>query len=423
MVEEIRGRAGSDFPGADLPGRELPGREPRPPLSSAQFERYRRHLSLPQFGLEGQERLLAGRVLVLGAGGLGSPLVLYLTAAGVGHIGLVDFDTVAVSNLQRQVLYTTDDLARAKTEVARERLQALNPEVEIRTHPVRLDAQNALSLFADYDVIVDGTDNFPARYAANDACVQLGRANVYGAILRYEGQATVFDARRGPCYRCLFPVPPPPGAVPSCAEGGVLGVLPGLIALIQATETLKLLAGFGETLLGRLLQYDALTMRFVEFQLRKDPDCPACGAAAMHSGFPAAESARSPAGDTQEEDLTEVRAVDVARRRERGERFLLLDVREPEEYRTAHIEGAQLIPLGELEQRIAELSPWRTAPVVVHCHTGVRSARAVRQLRAQGFRDVANLDGGIDAWSLTVDPRVARYGSAVPQRTDKETES
>ena len=380
-----------------------------PPLRPDQYERYRRHLSLPQFGLEGQQKLLAGRVLLIGAGGLGSPLALYLGAAGVGTVGLVDDDVVDASNLQRQVLYNTRDVGRPKVEVARERLEALNPDLTVRIHPTHLDSSNALEILADYDVVVDGTDNFPTRYLANDACVLLGKPNVHGAIFRFEGQATVFDAARGPCYRCLYPEPPPPGAVPSCAEGGVLGVLPGIVALIQATETVKLLAGIGELLIGRLLQYDALEMRFNEFRLRKDPECPVCGPHPTVTelidyrgfcGLPAAsESAAAP----------EVSAAEVDQRRRAGAEFLLLDVREPEEFARASIAGARLVPLSELEQRLPELADWKERPIVVHCHSGVRSARAARLLRERGFTDVSNLTGGIEAWSLTVDPDVPRY--------------
>jgi molybdopterin/thiamine biosynthesis adenylyltransferase/rhodanese-related sulfurtransferase len=383
--------------------------EATPPLRPDQYERYRRHLSLPQFGLEGQQKLLAGRVLLIGAGGLGSPLALYLGAAGVGTVGLVDDDVVDASNLQRQVLYNTRDVGRPKVEVARERLEALNPDLTVRIHPTRLDSSNALEIFADYDVVVDGTDNFPTRYLANDACVLLGKPNVHGAIFRFEGQATVFDAVRGPCYRCLYPEPPPPGAVPSCAEGGVLGVLPGIVALIQATETVKLLAGIGELLIGRLLQYDALEMRFHEFRLRKDPECPVCGPHPTVTelidyqgfcGLPAAsESAAAP----------EVSAAEVDQRRRAGAEFLLLDVREPEEFARASIAGARLVPLSELERRLPELADWKERPIVVHCHSGVRSARAARLLRERGFTDVSNLTGGIEAWSLTVDPDVPRY--------------
>jgi adenylyltransferase/sulfurtransferase len=381
-----------------------------PPLRADQFERYKRHLTLPELGFEGQQKLLDARVLLIGAGGLGCPLAQYLAAAGVGTLGLVDYDVVDLSNLQRQVLYTTHDVGRPKAEVARERILALNPDVKVEVHALRLASDNALRLFADYDVVVDGTDNFPTRYLANDACALTGKPNVHGSIFRFEGQATVFDARRGPCYRCLYPEPPPPGSVPSCAEGGVLGVLPGIVATIQATETIKLVTGIGEPLVGRLLQYDALEMRFQEFRLTKDPGCPLCGTAPTitelvdYEGF-----CGVPAHDRGEPALREKSAAEVAAMRSRGDAFLLLDVREPHEHATASIAGARLLPLGSLEAQLEALAPWRQRTVVVHCHKGGRSAKACKLLAARGFGDVWNLGGGIDAWSLTVDPDVPRY--------------
>jgi len=383
-------------------------RPPLPPFRADQFERYKRHLALPEFGADAQQRLLASRVLLVGAGGLGCPLAQYLAAAGVGTLGIVDFDLVDASNLQRQVLYGTRDVGRPKAEVARERILAQNPDVKVEVHQVRIASDNALAILGDYDVVVDGTDNFPTRYLTNDACVLLGRPNVHGSIFRFEGQATVFDARRGPCYRCLYPEPPPPGSVPSCAEGGVLGVLPGIIALVQATETIKLLTGIGEPLVGRLLQYDALEMSFQEFRLRKDPGCPVCGerpsvtALIDYDGFCGVpRGVEGPA-------LREKSAVDVAAMQARGEAFLLLDVREPAEWEAARIEGARLVPLGQLEARLGELGEWRQRRVVVHCRSGARSARAAKLLQEHGFADVWNLAGGIQAWSLTVDPRVPR---------------
>ena len=384
---------------------------PTPPLRADQFERYRRHLTLPEFGLAAQQRLLASRVLLIGAGGLGCPTALYLAAAGVGTIGIVDDDVVDASNLQRQILYGTRDLGRPKVEVARERIVAQNPDVTVEPFATRLSSENALEILGRYDVVVDGTDNFPTRYLSNDACVLLGRPNVYGSIFRFEGQASVFDAKRGPCYRCLHPEPPPPGAVPSCAEGGVLGVLPGVIALIQATETIKVLTGIGEPLIGRLLLYEALSMRFDEFRLDKDPACPVCGPAPTvtalidYEGF-----CGVPAHDRGEAALPrEKSATEVAAMRARGETFLLLDVREPDEFVKARIEGARLVPLGDLEARAEELGRWREGTVVVHCKSGRRSAKACATLAALGFRDVWNLAGGIEAWSLTVDPQVPRY--------------
>jgi sulfur-carrier protein adenylyltransferase/sulfurtransferase len=390
----------------------------RAPLNADQYDRYRRHLTLPEIGLEGQRALLDARVLLIGAGGLGCPTAQYLAAAGVGTLGIVDFDRVDASNLHRQILFGTADVGRPKTEVVAERIAAMNPDVVVRRHDFRLASENALELFAGYDVIVDGTDNFPTRYLANDACVLQGLPNVHGSIFRFDGQASVFDARRGPCYRCLYPEPPPPGSVPSCAEGGVLGVLPGLIALIQATETIKIVAGVGEPLYGRLLQYDALRMEFQEFHLKKDPACPVCGEQPSvtslidYEGFCGVERA----GDAGA-GAAEVSAVELAARRARGDDFLLLDVREPEESAMAQIAGAQLIPLGSLGDRLAELEGWRDRVVVVHCHHGGRSARAAEILRKHGFAKVENLIGGIEAWSLTVDPDVPRYGAG---RVDRE---
>ncbi len=374
-----------------------------------QHARYARHLSLPEFGAEGQLALLRARVLLIGAGGLGCPLAQYLGAAGVGTLGLLDFDRVDASNLQRQVLYGTADVGRLKVEVARERIHAMNPDVTVEIHPVQLTSKNALEILEAYDVVVDGTDNFPTRYLSNDACVLLGKPNVHGSIYRFEGQATVFDARHGPCYRCLYPEPPPPGSVPSCAEGGVLGVLPGLIAMIQATETVKIATGIGTPLYGRLLQYDALAMEFTEYRLKKDPACPVCGEEPRvtelidYEGFcgvPRQEGSVS---------IREITAIETRERQERGEDFLLLDVREPAEYETARLEGSKLIPLGQVESRLAQLAEWKQRPIVVHCHHGPRSTRACQILQAAGFEDVANLAGGIEAWSLTVDPDVPRY--------------
>jgi molybdopterin/thiamine biosynthesis adenylyltransferase/rhodanese-related sulfurtransferase len=379
-----------------------------PPLRPEQFERYRRHLSLPEFGFEGQRKLLEGSVLLIGAGGLGCPLAQYLAAAGVGRIGLVDFDVVDESNLQRQILYGTADVGRPKVEVARERIEAMNPDVEVEVHRERLSSENAMAILGVYDVVVDGTDNFPTRYLSNDACVLLGKPNVYGAIFRFDGQASTFDSRRGPCYRCLFPQPPPPGSVPDCAEGGVLGVLPGIIAMIQATETVKLLSGIGEPLLGRFLHFDALEMRFSEYRFAKDPQCPVCSPAPSirelidYQGFCGVGSAEEP-------PVRELSASEVKRLADRGARLLLLDVRDADEFEKAHIEGATLIPLSQVEARLGDLAAWKERPVVVHCHRGGRSAKACRILRGAGFTDVAALRGGIEAWSLTVDPEVPRY--------------
>lgn len=381
---------------------------PSPPLAPEQFERYRRHLNLDEVGVEGQRRLLEARVALIGAGGLGSPLAQYLAAAGVGTLGIIDPDVVDLSNLQRQVLYATADVGRPKVEVARERVAAMNPDVRVEAHAVQLTSENALELLGDYQVVIDGTDNFPTRYLSNDACVLLGKPLVHGAILRFDGQAAVFDANRGPCYRCLFPEPPPPGSVPSCAEGGVLGVLPGLIALVQATEALKLVTGAGEPLIGRFLQVDALEMRFTEYRLAKDPDCPACGPRPSITELIDYEGFCGVAVG-QGEGPAPIRPVELARRLEGEAPPLLLDVREPEEHEKARIPGARLIPLASLPSRLPELSEWKERPVVVHCKTGARSSRACALLTGAGFTDVTNLDGGIEAWSLTVDPTVPRY--------------
>ena len=378
-----------------------------PPLRPEQFERYRRHLYLPEFGVAGQRKLLEGSVLLIGAGGLGCPLAQYLAAAGVGRIGLVDFDVVDESNLPRQILYGTADVGRPKVLVARERIEAMNPDVAVEIHQERLSSENALAVLGDYDVVVDGTDNFPTRYLSNDACVLLEKPNVYGAILRFDGQASTFDSRRGPCYRCLFPEPPPPGSVPDCAEGGVLGVLPGVIATIQATEALKLLAGIGEPLIGRFLHLDALEMKFGEYRFTKDPRCPVCGPEPTirelidYEGFCGIQGEQPP--------VRMVSAFEVKRSADRGEAFLLLDVRDPDEYGKAQIEGSTLVPLDRIEARLGELAEWRDRRVVVHCHRGGRSAKASRILQGGGFTDVAALSGGIEAWSLTVDPEVPRY--------------
>ncbi|TMQ72316.1 MAG: molybdopterin-synthase adenylyltransferase MoeB [Candidatus Eisenbacteria bacterium] len=385
------------------------GADGLPPLSPDELKRYGRHLILPEVGLAGQRRLKAASVLIVGSGGLGSPLALYLAAAGVGRIGLVDFDRVDASNLQRQVLYGTGDVGRPKLEAARDRLASLNPGVRVDLHETRLTSANALEILAPYDVVADGTDNFPTRYLVNDACTLLGKPNAYGSIFRFEGQASVFDARVGPCYRCLYPDPPPPGLVPSCAEGGVLGVLPGVVGLIQGIETLKLLLGLGETLVGRLILFDALAMTFRELALRKDPDCPLCG---THPTITALVDYEAFCG------LTPVEQADAAAReweigpRELADRLAqggitLIDVREPHEFEIARIPGATLIPLNTLPAHLGELDTSRE--VVLHCHHGQRSMRALEFLRQSGFRKLKNLRGGIDAWSKDVDPSVPRY--------------
>jgi sulfur-carrier protein adenylyltransferase/sulfurtransferase len=384
--------------------------EQLPSLTSAEIKRYSRHLILPEVGVEGQRRLKAAKVLCIGAGGLGSPVALYLAAAGVGRIGIVDFDVVDVSNLQRQILHFSTDVGRPKLQSAKDKLTAINPDVQVDLYETALSSENALDLFRPYDVIVDGTDNFPTRYLVNDACVLLGKPNAYGSIFRFEGQASVFGAVNGPCYRCLYPEPPPPGLVPSCAEGGVLGVLPGIIGTIQATETLKLLLGVGDPLIGRFLIFDALRMKFRELKLRKDPDCPVCGVNPTvrelidYEQFcGVAPAAATEAGGGDGRDIT---ARDLKARLDRNDRVVVLDVREPQEYQINRIEGSVLIPLGELPQRYAELDPG--VELIAQCKSGVRSAKAAEFLRQKGYR-VRNLTGGILGWIDAVDPSQPKY--------------
>jgi sulfur-carrier protein adenylyltransferase/sulfurtransferase len=380
-------------------------------LSADEMRRYSRHLIMPEVGIDGQRRLKAASVLCIGAGGLGSPAALYLAAAGVGRLGIVDFDAVDFSNLHRQILHGTPDVGRPKLQSARDRLAAINPEVRIDTYETTLTSSNALDLFRDYDVILDGTDNFPTRYLVNDACVLLGKPNAYGSIFRFEGQASVFGAPGGPCYRCLYPEPPPPGLVPSCAEGGVLGVLPGVIGTIQATEAIKLILGTGRPLIGRLLLYDAFTMTFRELKLRRDPECPVCGDHPtvrtlidydQFCGITAAANAPPAVPETTVEELKA--------RLDRGDRVFVLDVREPNEYQICRIGGSTLIPLGELPKRLAELPAGAGAPdIVVHCKMGGRSAKAVKQLTDAGYTRVQNLKGGILAWIDRIDPTQPKY--------------
>jgi adenylyltransferase/sulfurtransferase len=386
-----------------------------PALTNEEILRYSRHLILPDVGLDGQRRLKAARVLLIGAGGLGSPVALYLAAAGVGTLGLVDFDTIDFSNLQRQILYSTADVGRRKLEVAAERLTALNPEVRVVQHETRLTSANALELFAQYDVIVDGADNFPTRYLVNDACVLTGRPNAYGSIFRFDGQASVFATKGGPCYRCLYPEPPPPGLVPSCAEGGVLGVLPGIVGTIQATEAIKIIVGAGQTLAGRLLLFDALAMEFRTLKLRRDPACPICGdhptikALIDYEQFCgiAPPTAAKPAGLPPEFETT---AEDLKARLDRRDSVWILDVREKNEFDICRIPGSTLIPLGELPKRLEEIPHGADAPdIVVHCKMGGRSAKAVALLRDRGFTRVKNLTGGILAWIDRVDATQAKY--------------
>jgi sulfur-carrier protein adenylyltransferase/sulfurtransferase len=376
-------------------------------LSHDEILRYSRHLLVPEVAMDGQKKLKAASVLLIGAGGLGSPAALYLAAAGVGRIGIVDFDVVDSTNLQRQIIHSTEAIGSSKLASAKARIEGLNPYVEVETYEMMLSSENALELFKDYDIIADGTDNFPTRYLVNDACVLLGKPNVYGSIFRFEGQASVFYAKQGPCYRCLYPEPPPPGLVPSCAEGGVLGVLPGTIGLIQATETIKLILGIGEPLIGRLLLYDALSMRFRELKLRKDPDCPICG---KHPTIHELIDYEAFCGITAaDEGITEVdiTVTELAERLQRGEDLVLLDVREPHEWEIAHLEGATLIPVNEVQERAHELST--ADEIVLYCKSGVRSARAVQQLQMLGFRKLHNLRGGINAWADQVDPSMPTY--------------
>lgn len=381
-------------------------------LSTEEVARYSRHLIMPEVGMEGQKRLKAARVLLIGAGGLGSPLALYLAAAGVGRIGLVDFDVVDFSNLQRQVLHSTLDVGRPKLQSAREKLQAINPTVQLDLHDTRLSAANALQIFQPYDIIIDGTDNFPTRYLVNDACVLLKKANVYGSIFRFDGQASVFYPPHGPCYRCLYPEPPPPGEVPSCAEGGVLGILPGLIGCIQATEAVKLILGKGEPLIGRLLLYDALQMRFREFKVRRNPECPLCGDRPtitqlidyeQFCGIRGQEAVTVEMTSGQQELTVE----ELKARLDRGEKVFILDVRNPEEYEICHIAGSVLMPLPELPQRFGELA--MDQEIVVHCKSGMRSQKAIQFLHSRGFSKLLNLKGGIMAWADRIDPRLPRY--------------
>ena len=389
-----------------------------PQLSNDEIARYSRHLILPEVGMEGQQKLKAARVLCVGTGGLGSPLALYLAAAGIGTLGLVDFDTVDSSNLQRQIIHSTRDVGRPKIDSAAEKLQALNPFLNVVKHETMLTSRNALEILRDYDVVADGTDNFPTRYLVNDACVLTGKPNAYGSIFRFEGQASVFATEHGPCYRCLYPEPPPPGLVPSCAEGGVLGILPGLVGVIQATEVIKLILGKGEPLIGRLLLVNALDMRFRELKLRKNPDCPACGTHPTVTQLidyeqfcgivPEAKMAPIQNG------IPQMNVKELKQRLDHGDDLFILDVREPFEYQIARIEGqlqgqegGHLIPLGDLPKRFNELNPEKE--IVVQCKSGGRSQRAAEFLAKNGFQKLHNLAGGITAWSNEIDPKVPKY--------------
>lgn len=381
-------------------------------LSGEEIQRYGRHLVMPEITIDGQRKLKAARVLCVGTGGLGSPLLTYLAAAGIGKLGIVDFDFVDHSNLHRQIIHSTESIGQPKVVSARKRIHEINPNVEVEPHEVALRSGNAMGICRGYDVIVDGTDNFPARYLVNDTCALLGKPNVYGSIFRFEGQCTVFWATKGPCYRCLFPDPPPPGLVPSCAEGGVLGVLPGIIGVMQAIETIKIILGIGDPLIGRLVAFDALRMRFRELKLPKDPACPICGEKPtirelidyeQFCGAAATPGTTAP----KEAPVPEITATELSARLAAKEDFILLDVREPHEHQICRIPGARLIPLGELSRKIHEFDP--NQEILIHCKSGGRSATAVRAFQKAGFRHVKNVRGGILAWSKEVDPTVPRY--------------
>jgi adenylyltransferase/sulfurtransferase len=377
-------------------------------LNNDEVLRYSRHLIMPEVGMEGQQKLKAARVLCIGAGGLGSPLALYLGAAGVGTIGIVDFDVVDYTNLQRQIIHSTADVGRKKLDSAADSLKAINPYLNIKKYDTRLSSENALEIFKDFDIVADGTDNFPTRYLVNDACVLTGKPNVYGSIFRFEGQASIFGTEEGPCYRCLYPEPPPPGLVPSCAEGGVLGILPGLVGIIQATETIKLILGNGDPLIGRLLLVDALGMKFRELKLRKNPDCPACG---KHRTITKLIDYNEFCGIRGEEgspdvSVPEMQVEELKQKLDAGEDIFVLDVREPHEYQICNLNG-HLIPLGDLPKRVNELDSSRE--IVAHCRSGMRSAKAVDFLRQAGFKKVRNLAGGILAWADRVDKTMPKY--------------
>src|SRR3989440_7067960 len=377
-------------------------------LSKDEILRYSRHLIMPEVGMDGQLKLKNSKVLLIGTGGLGAPLGLYLAAAGVGKLGLVDFDVVDSTNLQRQVTFGAQDVGTPKTLAAKNRLSSLNSDIEIQTYETKLESSNALELFKDYDFIVDGTDNFPTRYLVNHACILLGKQNVYGSIFRFEGQATVFGAPDGPCYRCLYPEPPPPGLVPSCAEGGVLGVLPGIVGSIQAMETIKLIIGRGDSLAGRLLLFDALAMKFRELKLRKNPDCPACGKNPTITKLIDYQEFCGIRGEEVEAEVTtsEMQVEELKQRLDRGDDLFILDVREPHEYQICNL-GGHLIPLGDLPSRVNELDT--SKEIVAHCRSGVRSAKAANFLRQAGFKKAHNLAGGILAWADRVDPKIPKY--------------
>jgi sulfur-carrier protein adenylyltransferase/sulfurtransferase len=381
-------------------------------FSNDEIARYSRHLIMPEVTLDGQKRIKAASVLCIGAGGLGSPIALYLAAAGIGRMGLVDFDIVDFSNLQRQILHGTDDVGRKKLNSARDRIKATNPNVQVDLHDVMFRSDNAMQIVQDYDIVIDGTDNFPTRYLSNDVCVLAKKPNIYGSIFRFDGQCTVFAPHlSGPCYRCMFPEPPPPGMVPSCAEGGVLGVLPGIIGVLQAIEAIKLIIGIGESLIGRLVSFDALKLRFKEFKIRKDPNCPICGDhPTIHELIDYDQFCGIPQADAEaakEMEVPTITAPELKSKIDRKDKFVLVDVREPFEYDISRIPGSKLIPLGEIPARLSELDS--ADEIVLHCKVGGRSAKALRILQEAGFRKLSNLQGGITAWSDEVDPTVPKY--------------
>jgi adenylyltransferase/sulfurtransferase len=378
-------------------------------LTKEEVERYSRHMIIPEVGASGQKKIKRSKILLIGAGGLGSPLALYLSAAGVGQLGIVDFDVVDFSNLQRQVIHPTKNVGRLKIDSAKEGIERINPNVTVKTYKTRLSSENALEIFKEYDVIIDGTDNFPTRYLVNDACVFLGKPNVYGSIFRFDGQASVFDSTKGPCYRCLYPSPPPPGMVPSCAEGGVLGILPGIIGLIQAIEAIKLVLQSGDSLIGRLLLFNALEMKFRELKLKKDPNCILCGSNPTvtslvdYNHFCGIDSSEKK-GEFEMEEIT---VTDLKEKMDRNDSFILVDVREPHEYEICNIAGSKLIPLGSLQSRLSELD--KKKEIIMHCKGGMRSAKGVAILKNSGFSNVKNLKGGILAWAEEVNTDMPKY--------------
>jgi sulfur-carrier protein adenylyltransferase/sulfurtransferase len=381
-------------------------------FSNDEIARYSRHLIMPEVTLEGQKRIKAASILCIGTGGLGSPVALYLAAAGIGRLGLIDYDVVDFSNLQRQILHGTDDVGRKKLNSAKDRIKAINPNVQVDLHDTLFRSENATELVKDYDIVIDGTDNFPTRYLSNDVCVLSRKPNIYGSIFRFDGQCTVFAPHLGgPCYRCMFPEPPPPGMVPSCAEGGVLGVLPGIIGVMQAIEAIKLVIGIGDSLIGRLVSFDALKLRFREFKIRKDPNCPICGdRPTIHELIDYDQFCGIPQADAEaakELDVPTITATELKKKVDRKDKFVLVDVREPYEYEISRIPGSKLIPLAELPARLSELDS--ADEIVLHCKVGGRSAKALRILQEAGFRKLSNLKGGITAWSDEVDPGVPKY--------------